>query len=463
MVKPEWMKVVQPRCTTTPQKKESLPLLTSPDKAPCEPQPAKVARLQWKAQPAPKEDDGVESTGCTAMSLASSLGSVEMDFASILAKKTSVGQSSASQGADHPNTTETKSEKEQEGWTGKKPKMKMAGKRVKDNSGQKNKAKNHKKGQEKEGEMEGKKEKGKKGKTEGTENNKEDRDKEGKEKLLAILDTPSEELEAQATPKALLAPCDVEMEPERSPAVPGPSAGLAEAATEGEDLSCSDTQELMQAGAETETETEARSMGAGSGHPTSDMQELMQAEAETETETEGAPSAADGHPTSDLCCSEEAETWQQKLHKQWRDRSRSGGPPKQAGIKPTAKSAGEASQGAEAQDVTLPEAAEEEPETQPAGVLDEASVPDTLSAPLRADLEESFSNLMVAEWSAHDLKTLVRKNPKISIGEATAWVVTETRGTSLRIIVKYMMPGERHTTSDLPRATRVMVAKAAMA
>ena len=47
------------------------------------------------------------------------------------------------------------------------------------------------------------------------------------------------------------------------------------------------------------------------------------------------------------------------------------------------------------------------------------------------------------EWSAHDLKTHVRKNPNISIGDTTAWVVAETHGTALNLTVQYMLSGER--------------------
>ena len=54
-----------------------------------------------------------------------------------------------------------------------------------------------------------------------------------------------------------------------------------------------------------------------------------------------------------------------------------------------------------------------------------------------------FSSLVDAEWSEYDLKALVRKIPKISIGEAKAWVVAETRGTALNLTLKYTPPGER--------------------
>ena len=48
-----------------------------------------------------------------------------------------------------------------------------------------------------------------------------------------------------------------------------------------------------------------------------------------------------------------------------------------------------------------------------------------------------------AQWSEYDLKTLVRKIPKVSVGEAKAWVVAETRGTALNLTLKYTPPGER--------------------
>ena len=88
MEKPAWMKLVPTR-VRTPQKRETMPTFASPDEEPSQQPPAKVARLQWTAQPAPKEDEGAEATGHTAMSLASSLGSFETDFSSILVNKTS--------------------------------------------------------------------------------------------------------------------------------------------------------------------------------------------------------------------------------------------------------------------------------------------------------------------------------------------------------------------------------------
>ena len=99
---------------------------------------------------------------------------------------------------------------------------------------------------------------------------------------------------------------------------------------------------------------------------------------------------------------------------------------------PEAKSAGEAGE-----DETLPAT-----ETQLVEAYRPAGVPDTLSAPLRAYLQECVPNLMAQEWSEHDFKTLVRKNPKISIGDATLWVVAETRGTALNLTVKYMLLGQ---------------------
>ena len=86
----------------------------------------------------------------------------------------------------------------------------------------------------------------------------------------------------------------------------------------------------------------------------------------------------------------------------------------------------------------------QEAETEASGEeLHQEGVPDTLSAPLHAYLEECLSNLVGPEWSEHDLRTLVRQNPKISIGKAAAWVVAETRGTALNLAVKYLLPGER--------------------
>ena len=83
-------------------------------------------------------------------------------------------------------------------------------------------------------------------------------------------------------------------------------------------------------------------------------------------------------------------------------------------------------------------------ETHPAEARRPAGVPETPCAPLRGYVEERSSNLRAGDhWSTNDLKTLARKNPKISIGDATAWVTAETRGPLLRFTVKYMLPGEK--------------------
>ena len=47
-----------------------------------------------------------------------------------------------------------------------------------------------------------------------------------------------------------------------------------------------------------------------------------------------------------------------------------------------------------------------------------------------------------AEWSEHDLKSFVRNIPRVSIGEAKAWVIAETHGAALNLTLKYMPPGE---------------------
>lgn len=54
---------------------------------------------------------------------------------------------------------------------------------------------------------------------------------------------------------------------------------------------------------------------------------------------------------------------------------------------------------------------------------------------------------MDAQWSEYDLKTLVCNIPKVSVGEAKAWVVAEIRGTALNLTLKYTPPGERRGTN----------------
>ena len=71
---------------------------------------------------------------------------------------------------------------------------------------------------------------------------------------------------------------------------------------------------------------------------------------------------------------------------------------------------------------------------------------------LRAYLEGGLSNLVDAEWSEYNLRTIVRKLPKVSIGEAKAWAVAETRGTALTLTVKYTPPGE-HRGDNLGSST----------